>query len=87
MEVIMHARRFWFIPLLILLSCGGQTMKSESVRLPSLNDITEENWAKLAEKRIFFGHQSVGDNIIKGINRIKSTREAGACDIEVGFKY
>jgi hypothetical protein len=85
MEVIMHARRFWIIPLLILLSCGGETMKSESVRLPSLNDITEETWAKLAEKRIFFGHQSVGDNIIKGINRIKSTREAVKLNIvEIG---
>lgn len=30
-------------------------------------DIREEQWARLAERRIFFGHQSVGYNIMDGV--------------------
>lgn len=29
--------------------------------------LTDEQWERLASKRIFFGHQSVGENIISGI--------------------
>jgi hypothetical protein len=34
--------------------------------------MTEEDWLKLANKRIFFGHQSVGYNIIDGIIDLKN---------------
>jgi hypothetical protein len=40
------------------------------ITLPSIGDVSDEYWAKLAEKRIFFGHQSVGYDIIGGIINI-----------------
>jgi len=33
----------------------------------TLEDIPEASWAKISKKRIFFGHQSIGFNIIDGI--------------------
>ncbi|MBW8041240.1 MAG: hypothetical protein FVQ85_14725 [Planctomycetes bacterium] len=38
--------------------------------LPSIDDVPREYWAKLAEKKIFFGHKSVGYNIIQGVKDI-----------------
>jgi hypothetical protein len=40
------------------------------ITLPSIEDVPGEYWAKLAEKRIFFGHQSVGYNILDGMINI-----------------
>jgi len=36
----------------------------------SISDVPKAYWAKLAETKIFFGHQSVGRNIIEGIRDI-----------------
>jgi hypothetical protein len=35
-----------------------------------LEDVTPEQWAVLAKRRIFFGHQSVGGNIIDGMTAV-----------------
>jgi len=43
--------------------------------LPSIEDVPREYWVKLAEKKIFFGHQSVGYNIIDGIKEIVKERD------------
>lgn len=48
---------------------------SNKVTLPSIDDVPGEHWAKLAEKKIFFGHQSVGYNIIDGITDIINERD------------
>jgi len=40
------------------------------IMLKSIDDVPHEYWVKLAEKRIFFGHKSVGYNIIDGIEDI-----------------
>jgi hypothetical protein len=42
--------------------------------LASIDDVPEEYWAKLAAKRIFFGHMSVGYNIIDGIKDVLDER-------------
>lgn len=46
-----------------------KTIKTDTQRitLPSIEDVPDGYWEKLGEKRIFFGHQSVGYNIIDGI--------------------
>jgi hypothetical protein len=49
--------------------------ESNKTTLPSIADVPTENWVKLAEKKIFFGHQSVGYNIIDGIRDIISVRD------------
>jgi hypothetical protein len=38
--------------------------------ITSISDIPQERWDKLTQKRIFFGHQSVGANIIDGLKKI-----------------
>lgn len=43
--------------------------------LPTLDGIPREHWENLAGKRIFFGHQSVGYNIVDGIRDVM-----GDCD-------
>ena len=42
-------------------------MNTKAIKLTSLNDIPKSAWEKLASKKIYFGHQSVGFNIIDGI--------------------
>jgi hypothetical protein len=35
-----------------------------------LDDVTSDQWAALARRRIFFGHQSVGGNIMDGVTAV-----------------
>ena len=42
-------------------------MEQKKTTYASLKDIPDAAWEKLSEKKIFFGHQSVGNNIIAGI--------------------
>ena len=72
-----------FIAIAALLAVGVLTMvttriktriDSNKITLPSIDDIPRDYWAKLAEKKIFFGHQSVGYNIIDGITDIINER-------------
>ncbi|MBN2592438.1 MAG: hypothetical protein JXA81_02940 [Sedimentisphaerales bacterium] len=48
---------------------------SNKITLPLIDDVQAEHWAKLAQKKIFFGHQSVGYNIIDGITDIVNERD------------
>ena len=52
--------------------CTRMKTKEDTNRimLKSIDDVPHEYWVKLAEKRIFFGHKSVGYNIIDGIEDI-----------------
>jgi len=45
-------------------------MTQQSNSLPSIKDVPESAWEKLAQKKIYFGHQSVGNNIIEGIKDV-----------------
>jgi len=59
------------IPIIILLfslfvySCEGGKMREETVALK--DEATQESLKKVARQKIFFGHQSVGYNILDGI--------------------
>jgi hypothetical protein len=46
------------------------TTSGGEVRMSSLSDVSDAQWAALAKRRIFFGHQSVGGNIIEGITDV-----------------
>jgi hypothetical protein len=48
---------------------------TNKIILPSIEDVPGEYWAKLAGKKIFFGHQSVGYNIIDGIKDVITERD------------
>jgi len=54
----------------LLGGCEDNFMKTSAIKFQSINDIPQEKWDKLAQKRIFFGHQSVGFNILNGLNLI-----------------
>ena len=38
--------------------------------LPTLGSVPADHWRVLADKRVFFGHQSVGSNIIEGVREL-----------------
>jgi len=55
--------------LSFLLGCGDNTMTNLSTNLQS-NTISAKDWDTLSKKKIYFGHMSVGYNIIDGIKDI-----------------
>ena len=62
------------IPVMLIFCGKMKTMKTKTddnrITLPSIAAVPKGYWAKLAEKRIFFGHQSVGYNIMDGIKDV-----------------
>ena len=71
--------RYIFIAVAVIPTIGVTTMlctriktkeDTSRIMLQSIDDVPQEYWAKLAEKRIFFGHMSVGYNMINGIEDI-----------------
>lgn len=51
-------------------ACQDKEMKTKEKNISSINNKQEIEWQKLSEKVIFFGHQSVGQNILDGIKDI-----------------
>lgn len=45
-------------------------MSNQKKSFPNIKDIPDSAWDKLSHKKIFFGHQSVGYNIIDGIKDV-----------------
>lgn len=56
--------------LLLISSCDAGPDEMTTSAGSSLSGISPAVWKKLAEKRIYFGHQSVGDNIILGLRKV-----------------
>ena len=61
------ARRGWLMAtaLLALLGCGEAN--HEDKVMASTAQISATEWQALAQKRVMFGHQSVGYNILDGV--------------------
>jgi len=56
---------------LAITSCSGGKMDSTNkVSFPSIKDVPAEAWQNLNEKKIYFGHQSVGYNILDGVKDV-----------------
>lgn len=51
----------------VILGCSGGKMDKTTENFTSCRDIPESTWRRLSQKTIFFGHQSVGFNVIDGI--------------------
>lgn len=63
--------RYIFIFILLLVTgCDGESAMTEKADLPLISDVPESSWEKLSQKTIYFGHQSVGGNIIDGVKSI-----------------
>lgn len=56
--------------LVFVISCRGEKMIEETKPFPIITDIPESKWEGLSKKRIYFGHQSVGFNIIDGLKDV-----------------
>jgi hypothetical protein len=57
--------------LILTASCNnGDNMPAQTNNLPSIKDVPQASWDKLVQKKIYFGHQSVGYNIIDGIKDV-----------------
>ena len=54
-----------------LIACEGGNMSHATVPLATIKNVPDSAWRKLDEKKIYFGHQSVGQNIIEGLELIK----------------
>ena len=69
-------------------------MSEEVIKFPSIKDIPAAKWKKLSQKKIYFGHQSVGFNIIDGIKdlmkenpqiKLNLVETADQSDFELGL--
>ena len=67
---------------------------TEKVTYDSLKDVPASSWKALSEKKIYFGHQSVGNNIISGIKdlmteypqiNLKIVETSDQADFKVGI--
>jgi hypothetical protein len=45
-------------------------MPEQKLSFPSIKDVPASGWKKLAKRKIYFGHQSVGFNIVHGIKDV-----------------
>jgi hypothetical protein len=50
-------------------SCSGGKMEptASTTTLPSIKNVPAETWQKLSQKKIYFGHRSVGMGIVDGV--------------------
>jgi hypothetical protein len=58
------------LTLTIFSSCKGEKIVEKSTPFPRIKDVPASTWEKLSQKKIYFGHQSVGYNIIDGIKDV-----------------
>lgn len=54
----------------LLFSCSGGKMEEENKHYNAFDEVSAKAWEKLSAKKIYFGHQSVGFNIIDGIKEL-----------------
>lgn len=47
-----------------------QKVSTQKVIFPSIKDVPADKWEKLAQKKVYFAHQSVGFNIVDGIKDV-----------------
>jgi len=52
---------------LFFISCNGGKMEEPKISHRAIKDISAAEWKKFSQKMIYFGHKSVGLNIIDGI--------------------
>ncbi len=60
-----------FFMIILFNACeGGKMSQKAALSISRNNNIQEDVLNKLSEKKIYFGHQSVGYNILSGVNDI-----------------
>jgi len=51
----------------VLTGCGGGEMVEQKIQFPDIKSVSDAQWKKLSQAKVYFGHQSVGNNILEGI--------------------
>jgi hypothetical protein len=54
----------------ILLLCGGCGSGGQGDAMQPIDGVQEQTWEELGMRKIYFGHQSVGQNILDGVAEI-----------------
>ncbi len=83
-----------FLLVSVIIGCEGGGMEQDKVQYDSFKDVPASAWKKLTQKKIYFGHQSVGYNIIDGIKglikenqniKLNIVERLDLADIKVGY--
>lgn len=61
---------------IVIGGCGGETVKAKGRPPASIDEISASEWQTLSQKKIYFGHQSVGNNIMDGVAKIMASNPA-----------
>jgi hypothetical protein len=80
MIMTMKSNLIKYAMLGLILAAFGLTMscsthEKERVSMAQKDQLTKEEWTVIARRRIIFGHQSVGNNILSGVRTL--AKEAG----------
>ena len=60
--------------IFLLNSCREAGMENLQAGFLRLDEISSDRWDALSQKKVFFGHKSVGVNIIKGLEEVMDRR-------------
>jgi hypothetical protein len=69
------------IGLLLFCSCKETGMEILRKSYSRLDEISQDRWDALSQKKVFFGHKSVGANIIEGLKEVMAQRPNIKLDI------
>jgi hypothetical protein len=71
MKKILMPTILFLIALFLVLTFSSKPMQHQSATLPAITQVSADAWAKLSQKRILFGHASVGENMVEGIQDLQ----------------
>jgi hypothetical protein len=74
-------RSFQALLLLTITACQGSDMPSVETAGQDNSVITREMWESVAGKKIFFGHQSVGAEIVDGVRSLAAS--SGGAELKI----
>jgi hypothetical protein len=78
----------FLIMVLLMASCSDSpkniTEPGPASVIPAASDVTPEQWQALQGRAVYFGHQSVGQNIIEGIRELSAKNSAVKINIASG---
>lgn len=67
-----------------LLGCSNRAEQADRGVSPDLSRITAEQWQALSQRTVYFGHQSVGVNIVDGIRELAAQNPQVQIKISTG---
>ena len=51
-------------------ACNDSKVEEKTFQLPPIENIPASDWENIKKQRIYFGHQSVGNNILDGLRKL-----------------